>query len=177
MPAKIEIPRDLPGIRILDTELSEQEVVITFESAREWAICAKCGAKIRESHCSGGQLWLRHPPIPGRSVIIEIRPKHLRCPTVDNNPTTTQKLDWHDERGLHTKAYDQWLLPQLSGSTIADVARKEETIYDAARRQIAAEISWEQIEQLEILGLNKIVLKKGRRDFLVLVTTRQTQGS
>jgi hypothetical protein len=181
MPTKIEIPPDLPKIRILDTELSEQEVVITFESTREWAICAKCGAEIREFHSPGGQLRSRHPPTLGRSVIIEIRPKHLRCPTGDKNPTTTQKLDWYDERGLHTKAYDQWLPPQLIGGTITDVARKEEIIYDAAlgaaRRQIAAEISWEQIEQLEMLGLNQIVLKKGRREFVVLVTTRQTQGN
>jgi hypothetical protein len=65
----------------------------------------------------------------------------------------------------------------LIGSTITDVARKEKNIYVAAHRQIAAEISWEQIEQLEFLGLNKTVLKKGRRDFVVLVITRQTQGS
>jgi outer membrane protein OmpA-like peptidoglycan-associated protein len=36
-------------------------------------------------------------PILGRPVIIEIRPKRFRCPTCDDNPTTTQKLDWYDE--------------------------------------------------------------------------------
>lgn len=35
MPAKIEIPLDLPEIRILNTELSEREIVITVESTRE----------------------------------------------------------------------------------------------------------------------------------------------
>jgi transposase len=179
MPAKIEIPLDLPEIRILNTELSEREIVITVESTREWAICAKCGAEIREFHSYGRMLRLRHLPILGRKVIIEIRPKRFRCPTCDNNPTTTQKLDWYDERSPHTKAYDQWLLLQLIGSTITDVGRKEECTYDAVlgalHRQIAAEVSWEQIEQLGILGLDEIALKKGHRDFVVLVTARQAE--
>ncbi len=115
---------DLPEIRILNTELGEREIVITVESTREWAICAKCGAEIREFHSYGRMLRLRHLPILGRKVIIEIRPKRFRCPTCDNNPTTTQKLDWYDERSPHTKAYDQWLLPQLIGSTITDAVQR-----------------------------------------------------
>src|SRR5215813_866293 len=179
MPAKIEIPLDLPEIRILNTELSGREIVITVESTREWAICPKCGAEIREFHSYGRSLRLRHLPILGRPVIIEIRPKRFRCPSCDGNPTTTQKLDWYDERSLHTKAYDQWLMTQLIGSTISDVARKEQTTYDAVLgalyRQIAVEVSWDQIEELGILGLDEIALKKGHRDFVVLVTTRDAQ--
>src|SRR5262245_33866631 len=180
MPAKIEIPLDLPEVRILNTELSGREIVITVESTREWAICPKCGAEIREFHSYGRLLRLRHLPILGRPVIIEIRPKRFRCPTCDGNPTTTQKLDWYDERSLHTKAYDQWLMTQLIGSAISDVARKEQTTCDAVLgalyRQIAVEVSWDQIEELEILGLDEIALKKGHRDFVVLVTTRDAEG-
>jgi hypothetical protein len=43
VPANIEIPLDLPEIRILKTELGQREIVITVESTREWAICARCG--------------------------------------------------------------------------------------------------------------------------------------
>jgi transposase len=180
VPANIEIPLDLPEIRILKTEIGQREIVITVESTREWAICRKCGAEIREFHSYGRLLRLRHMPILGRPVIIEIRPKRFRCPTCDDNPTTTQKLDWYDERSPNTKAYDQWLLMQLIGSTISDVARKEQTTYDAVLgaldRRIAAEVSWDQIEELGVLGLDEIALKKGHRDFVVLVTTRDAEG-
>jgi transposase len=180
MPAKIEIPLDLPEIRIIETELSEREIVIALESTREWAICARCGNEIREFHSYGRQLRLRHLPILGRPVILEIRPKRFRCPTCDGNPTTTQRLDWYDERSPHTKAYDQWLLLQLIGSTISDVARKEETTYDlvlgALERQLAAQVNWDEINSLEILGLDEIALKKGHRDFVALLTTRLAQG-
>jgi len=60
------------------------------------------------------------------------------------------------------------------------VARKEGTTYDvvlgAVDRQIAGEVDWAQIEQLEILGLDEVALKKGHRDFVVLVTSRQAEG-
>src|SRR5262249_10928123 len=79
----------------------------------------------------------------------------------------------------HTNAYDQWLMTQLIGSTISDVARKEQTTYDAVlgalHRQIAVEVSWDQIEELGILGLDEIAWKKGQRDFVVLVTTRDAE--
>jgi transposase len=180
VPANIEIPLDLPEIRILKTEMGQREIVITVESTREWAICHKCGQEIREFHSYGRQLRLRHLPILGRPVLIEIRPKRFRCPTCDNHPTTTQKLDWYSERSLHTVAYDQWLLLQLIGSTISDVARKEGATYDAIlgalERQVVGEVDWEQIERLEVLGLDEVALKKGHRDFVVLITTRQADG-
>src|ERR1051326_968416 len=146
MPAMMEIPLDLPEIRILKTELSEREIIITVESTREWAICRRCGSETREFHSFGRLLRLRHLPILGRPVIIEIRPKRFRCPTCDDHPTTTQQLDWYDERSPHTKAYDQWLLLALIGSTLSDVARKEGLTYDAVlgalRRQIATQVNW-----------------------------------
>ena len=180
MPAKIEIPLDLPEIRILNTEMSEREIVITVESTREWAICAKCGNETREFHSSGRQLRLRHLPILGRPLIIEIRPKRFRCPTCDGNPTTTQKLDWYDERSPQTRAYNQWLLLQLIGSTVSDVARKEgiteELVLGAIDRQLESVVSWSEFEGLKILGIDEIALKKGHRDFVALVTTLQADG-
>jgi transposase len=180
MPANIEIPLDLPEVRILKSELSGREIVLTVESTRTWAICPGCGERIREFHSFGRQLRLRHLPILGRPVIIEIRPRRFRCPVCDDHPTTTQKLDWYDERSPHTKAYDQWLLLCLIGSTISDVARKERLSYDlvegAVDRQVATEVDWDEIQSLEILGLDEIALKKGHRDFVVPVTTRAADG-
>ncbi|MBK9316053.1 MAG: ISL3 family transposase [Acidobacteria bacterium] len=175
----IEIPLDLPEVRVLKCKVSGQ-IIIAVESTREWAICHKCGEKTHEFHSYGRQLRLRHMPILGRSVIIEIRPKRFRCPACDGNPTTTQKLEWYDERSQNTKAYDQWLLLQTIGSTISDVARKEGISYDrvlgSIERLVLASVDWDEIEQLDVLGLDEIALKKGHRDFVALVTARQADG-
>ena len=180
MPANIEFPLDLPEVRILKSDLSGREIVITVESTRTWAVCPRCGERTSEFHSFGRQLRLRHLPILGRPVIIEIRPKRFRCPRCEDHPTTTQKLDWYDERSPHTKAYDQWLLLSLIGSTVADVARKERLTYDrvegALERLLESEVNWDEVQSLEILGLDEIALKKGHRDFVVPVTTRASGG-
>ena len=180
MPANIEFPLDLPEVRILKADLSKREIVITVESTRAWAICPRCGEKTDEFHSFSRQLRLRHLPILGRPVIIEIRPKRFRCPVCDDHPTMTQKLDWYDERSPHTRAYDQWLLLSLIGSTVSDVARKERLTYarveGALERLLAERVNWDEVQSLEILGLDEIALKKGHRDFVVPVTTRTADG-
>lgn len=180
MPANIEFPLDLPEVRILKSDLSGREIVITVESTRSWAICPRCGERTHEFHGFGRQLRLRHLPILGRPVMIEIRPQRFRCPVCDDHPTRTQKLDWYDERSPHTKAYDQWLLLSLIGSTVTDVARKESLSYDrvegVVERLLASEVNWDEMQSLEILGLDEIALKKGQRDFVVPVTTRTGDG-
>jgi transposase len=180
MPAMFEFPLDLPEVRIIKSETSERDITITVESTRESAICWKCGRETHEFHGYGRTLRLRHLPILGRPVFIELRPKRFRCPFCDDHPTTTQKLDWYDERSPHTKAYDEWLLLSVISSTISDVARKEYASYDevlgALERKVASTVNWAEIEHLEILGMDEIALKKGHRDFITLVTTRQTNG-
>jgi transposase len=180
MPEMFEIPLDLPEVRIVKSEMGERDLTITVESTREWAICWKCGRETREFHGYSRKLRLRHMPILGRPVFIEILPKRFRCPFCDDHPTTTQKLDWYDERSPHTKAYDEWLLLSVISCTISDVARKERASYDevlgALERNIAGTVNWAEIKHLEVMGIDEIALKKGHRDFVTLITTRQTQG-
>jgi transposase len=176
----LEIPLDLPEVRVLKYETDQRQIVISIESTREWAICHKCGQEIREFHSYNRQLRLRHMPILGRPVFIEIRPKRFRCPTCDGNPTTTQKLDWYDERSPNTKAYDQWMLLQIIGSTISDAARKEGATHDivlgSIERLVRTTADWNEIERLPVIGVDEIALKKGHRDFVVLVTARLEDG-
>jgi transposase len=181
MPPLIEFPLDLPEVRILHTDLSEREITIRVESTREWAICHQCGQQIREFHGHGELLRLRHLPILGRRVFIELRPKRFRCPFCDDHPTTTQQLDWYEPRSPHTRAYDEWLLLLLIGSTFSDLACKEGLTYDvilgALRRHITGEVNWAEFTSLAILGLDEIALRKGHQDFIVLVTTRRRDGT
>jgi transposase len=177
MPPRIEFPLDIPEVRIIETELGGRAIVIRVESTREWAICHKCGEEIREFHGYGEKLRLRHLPILGREVYIEIRPKRYRCPKCDDHPTSTQQLDWYDARSPNTKAYDKWLMLMLIGSTISDVMRKESISYDvilgALQRQIVGSVNWREFSELSVLGLDEIALKKGHKDYVVLVTSRK----
>jgi transposase len=177
MPPMIEFPLDLPEIRVLKTELKKREIVITVESTRPYAICSRCGEKTFEFHSYDDPIRVRHLPILEQRVFIELRPKRFRCLSCEDHPTTTQRCDWYEPRSPHTKAYDQSLLRQLIHSTVSDVARKQEVSYDsvlgAINRGVARAVNWSEFTALKVIGMDEIALRKGHRDFVVIVTLRR----
>ncbi|MBK1646870.1 hypothetical protein CKO25_20015, partial [Thiocapsa imhoffii] len=66
------------------------------------------------------------------------------------------------------------MLLELINSTLEDVSRKQAIGVDALQgildRQISATIDWNPIQNLEVVGIDEIALKKGHRDFVVVVS-------
>jgi transposase len=96
-------------------------------------------------------------------------------------PTTTQTLKWYDQRSPHTKAYDQHLMKQLVGSTVADVSLKENLGYDAVvgalERQVDAKVNWDEVQNLGTVGIDEVAQKKGHQGYRAIVTARQDDGT
>jgi transposase len=180
-PAQITVPLDIPDVRVLQTQITEQgEFIITVESTLSSARCRCCGREIRKFHGQDDWVIVRHLPILGRSVYLRYRPKRYRCEACADKPTTTQQLSWHESNSPQTTLYDTHLLLQLVNTTVEDVSVKEQLPYDVVlgviERRIAAQVDWTQYTRLGVLGLDEIALKKGRRAFVVIVTARLPNG-
>jgi transposase len=69
---------------------------------------------------------------------------------------------------------------QLVNSTIEDVCQKEDTSYDVVlgtlARWMTPDIAWEALPPFTVLGIDEIALKKGYRDYVVIVTARLSTG-
>jgi hypothetical protein len=93
-----------------------------------------------------------------------------------DHPTTTQRLSWYAPKALHTTAYEHHLLVQLVNSTIEDVCQKEDTNSDVVlgtiERWMTPDIAWEALPPFTVLGIDEIALKKGYRDYVVIITAR-----
>jgi transposase len=124
---------------------------------------------------------LQHLPICGSKVFIRLQPKRFRCPYCSERPTTTQALPWYRPRSSLTKAYENYLLMQCINSTIEDVSIKEQVGYDTIEglidRSIATQVDWSAYKRLHIIGIDEIALKKGHRDYVVIITVRSKDGS
>jgi transposase len=171
----IQVPLNLPDVRVLSTQRTEQgHWLIRVESTLEGTRCRRCGREIRDLHGWDAVVRLRHLPLFDVPVLIEIRPKRYRCPFCAGGPTTTQRCVWYEPRSPSTKAYEQWALRLLINSTVTDAARKlgvsEETIEGLLDRWIERAVDWDAWERLGVIGLDEIALKRGHRDFVVLVT-------
>ena len=179
--AQITIPLDIPDVRVINVEQNERgECTITVESTIEGTRCRVCGGELKELHGVDEAITLRHLPILGRSVYLRLRPKRYRCPYCEGGPTTTQQLSWYSAKSPHTKAYEKYILLQLVHATIADVSSKEglgaKAIEGIVERWISREVQWGEVKRVKILGLDEIALKKGHRDFVVIVTGKATSG-
>jgi len=176
----ISIPLDIPNVETHGVQVnSKGDYIITVTSTIEGAICQYCGRKITKSHGHGREIKLRHTPIFGHRVYIRLLPKRYKCPDCDNK-TTTQKLDWYESKSPHTKAYDRHLMLQLVNSTVEDVSRKEDVGYDAVDgaidRCIQVRVNWDEYTELKILGIDEVARRKGRKDYVAIITSQQADG-
>lgn len=89
-------------------------------------------------------------------------------------------MEWHESNSPHSFAYDNHLLLQLVSSTVEDVSVKEDIAYDkvvgALERRLATKVDWTVIAEVIALGMDEIALRKGRKDYITLVTGRLADG-
>lgn len=173
-PPLLQIPLDLPDVRIEKCEQTPEGWVITVISTCQTAVCRQCGRTIDKFHGYDKMITLRHLPIFERPVWIRIKPKRYRCPYCSQGPTTTQRCEWYDPKSPHTKAYENWVLRELINSTLSDVSLKRgisvacvEGILD---RHIQRQVEWSTVPDLELIGIDEIALKKGHKDFVVIIS-------
>jgi transposase len=186
MSAMLSIPLDLPDVRVLDTQINDRgEIIITVESTLEGTKCQYCGAEIDAFHQHGEWITIRHLSILGRPTYIRLRPKRYNCTGCARRKkkkkvTSSQQLSWHKPNSPYTRPYEEYVLLQLVNSTITDVSIKEGLGYDAVEgiieRNISSQVDWGEFESLDVLGIDEIALKKGHRDYVVLITARLDDG-
>jgi transposase len=173
---------DIPDIEVKEViESRDGSYIVTAISTKEGTECHKCGKRIETPYGYGEWITLRHLPIFGKDVYIRIRMPKYRCSDCDGNPTTTQRVSWFEPKRGHTKAFEKHILLACVNSTISDVSIRERVGYEAIMgiidREIAKEVDWKKIARLEVLGIDEISLKKGHKDFVVIVTGRIDGGT
>jgi transposase len=179
--AQVTVPLDIPDVRVLSTEINKvSELIITIESTKEGTLCRRCGREIRKRHGYDEWTVIRHLPVFGRPSYLRYRPRRYQCMECEDHPTTTQRLDWREGNSAQSMAYDDHLLLQLVNSTVEDVSIKEGVAYDCVlgvlERRISTSVDWGQYVALGVIGLDEIALKKGHRNFVVIVTARLVGG-
>ena len=181
MSATIQIPLNLPDVKVLSAELTSEGVwLIKVESTLEGTRCHRCGRDIRRFHGFDQPIRLRHLPILEQRVYLELRPKRYRCEHCAGRPTTTQRCAWYQPNSPHTQAFDRWLLKSLINSTVQDVSTKLEVgigaVSGALARWVDTEVDWTRFQRLETLGIDEIALRKGHADFVTVISHRDETG-
>jgi len=173
----IPVPLNIDEIKILKIEQdSNDDIIVTVESAYKKTNCKACGKKITKVHDYGKYIYIRHLPLFDNPVYLKIKPVRYKCESCDNSPTTTESFIWCNVTTRTTKQYDKYILRSLISSTILDVTKKENINYDIVKSildsNISISINWDDYSGINLLGLDEISLKKGHKDFVVIVSTK-----
>jgi transposase len=178
--ADVKIPLDLPDVEVLKVEIKGKTIIINVESTLKSALCKRCGREITRFAGYSESVQVRHLPSFGCEVFIRYRPKRYECPYCDGQPKTTQALTWHTAKSPYTRAYEEHILTALINSTVEDVSRKEGLGYGGVEgileRGVASQVEWARYGWLGVLGIDEIALKKGYRDFVVIVSAHLANG-
>ena len=166
---------NLPDIAIDRVVLGEHKALKVYvHSTLEGTHCHRCNQPIDRDYGLGQEIELRHLDLGEYRVFIVLRPKRYQCPSCKGRPTTSQSLSWYSPRASVTKAFEQHMLLELVNSTLEDVSRKHAFGVDALQgildRRLAYDVDWNTIERLEVIGIDEIALKKGHRDFVVVIS-------
>jgi transposase len=177
---RLVVPLNIEEVIVLDTELNKAgAAIITIESTQRGTQCRVCERAITKFYGDDDWICLRHLSIFGQRVYLRLRPKRYQC-NCSHKPTTTQRLGWYELQSPPTKDYDEHLMLQLVNSTIMDVSQKEAGGYDAVegavQRQIQNSVNWDEFEELGVVGIDEIALRKGRKNDAAIISTRQTNG-
>lgn len=168
-------------VEVLSAEVNEQgELIIEVESTVKSVPCHKCQQEAHKRHGHDEPRQVRHLSVFGLKTYVRFRPKRFGCGHCPEEPTTTQQVAWCLPRSPQTQAFAEHLLLQLVNSTVEDVSHKAGVSYDEVLgvidRHLGTTVDWAEFEQLEVLGIDEIALKKGHQDYVVIVTARLSEG-
>lgn len=166
---------NLPDIAIDRVVLGEHKTLkIDLHSTLEGTHCHCCGQPIDHAYGHGQEITLRHLPLGEYNIVLFLRPKRYQCRSCEGYPTTSQTLPWYTPRASATKAFEQRMLLELVNSTLEDVSQKQAIGVGALQgildRNMECAVDWNSIERVEVMGIDEIALKKGHRDFVVVIS-------
>jgi transposase len=166
----------LSYVSIIEVETTAKNMIeITVESTLKGTHCHCCGKPITKFYDYDRWLRLRHLPLFGKEVYINVRLPRYRCESCDKQPKTTQRPNWHKRNSGFTRPYEEHILLCAINSTHAGVSRKEgiteEQVAGIMRRYLNTQVDWTQIRPITVLGIDEISLRKGHQSFIVVISS------
>jgi transposase len=180
--AQINIPLGIDSLEIIaQTTDNNGHIIIDVVSKKTHSICHKCGKPATKSNGTAPIRLIRHLPILDTPVYLRITPLRYSCEFCDDHPTTTEQYDWCKRNAKTTNGLDNYLSRCLINSTIEDVSRKENigqrVIQSALNRLVNKKVNWDNIHNLNTIGIDEIALKKGHDSYITIISTKEKADS
>lgn len=162
----------LNDFRVIGYEIYEPEhqLVLICEVAHQIAICPDCQQPSEAIHEYKPQL-VRDVSAFGLECYLDYVRRRFKCHTCQK-PFTEQLATV--SLGRYTVRYEGYIFEQYRQAAISEIAYQEKLGYKAAQglfyRQAEARVSQVKPQPVRRLGLDEISLKKGHRQFMLVLS-------
>ena len=176
--AAFTVQLTFPELKINKVEEADSAITIFAETQEAGVNCYACGQWTDRFHGYDDKRYVQHLSVMGQALTICYHPRRYRCITCGIcDVTTTATPLWHYVKSSFTYEFEVQLLVELINSTVSDVAIKngvtEKQVQGIVDRHLAGCVDWNLFDDLCVLGIDEIAIRKGYSDYLTIITSRK----
>ena len=165
----------IPNYKVVDVEMANDTITLNIESTLKGAKCPRCGAystNLHEKH----PRTVRDLPISGKACYLRFVLRRFFCSRC--NKPFSESLSFAQKRRDYTNRYQERVFHQVKENNITVVQRFEGLTYDQIESIFITEaterIPANPFANLKRLGIDEISLRKGKGDFVLILTNLDT---
>lgn len=165
----------IPNYKVVGVEMTEDTINLDIKSKLKGAKCPRCGAYCTDLH-ENHPRTVRDLPISGKACYLRFVRRRFFCSHCSK--PFSESLSFVQERRDYTNRYQEWIWNQVRENNITAVQRLEGLTYDQIESifltEARARIPANPFENLKRLGIDEISLRKGKQDFVLILTNLDT---
>jgi transposase len=165
----------IPNYKVVGVEMADDTITLDIESTLDGAECPRCGTYCMDLHENHSRT-VRDLPISGKACYLRFIRRRFFCSHCRD--PFSESLSFVQKRRDYTKRYEARIFHQVKENNITAVQRLEGLTYDQIESIFLTEarvrIPANPFANLKRLGIDEISLRKGKQDFVLILTNLDT---
>ena len=160
---------DIQELIVIDIEIKKDEVILKCKNRFDYSVCPDCDYISSTLH-ENIQKCIRDVPLLGKRCFIQFTHRRFFCEKCRD--TFMERLSFLELNGIYTNRYEQYVYHLCRENTITFVSQFEHLGYDATEGIYYRQVNKKVVIQkdIEILGIDEISMKKGHKDFVLVIS-------
>jgi transposase len=168
----------IPNYIVVGVEISNDTndtITLDIQSTMNGVNCPHCKTYCTDLHENHPRI-VRDLPISGKACYLRFNRRRFFCPRC--RKPFSETLEFVQEYRDYTNRYQAWIFQQVKENNIAAVVRSESLNYDQIESIFLFEaknrIPTNPFMNLKRLGMDEIALRKGKQDFVLILSNLDT---
>jgi transposase len=166
---------DISNYEVVGIETNDEQITLDIQSTMKGAKCPRCGEYSAELHENHPRI-VRDLPICGKACYLRFTRRRFLCPKCQD--PFSEPLGFVKEHRDYTNRYQARIFHQVKENNVTAVMRLEYLTYEQVESIFLTEaksyIPDNPFASLKRLGIDEISLRKGKQDFVLILSNLDT---